>query len=432
MADINSQNTQTRFTSKQKIIIGSIVVVLFIIIVFGGSFMKKFTATPTLKVWGIGINNDDWSRVASRFNYNKKTISVEYTEKNPDTYLQELDTALKEGDAPDIFMINNLWIPSYKNIIVPLDLIDKNYNINNIRKEFVPVVEQDCVEGNNLFGLPISVDTLALYYNVNILDQLGIANIPSTWNDITNNISILRTVDQYNRIKRVAIPLGLADNINHAADILSALMLQQGLDIINKTTRTSDINNGIEALNFYTQFAKPSSLFYTWNSEFTNSLDSFAFGQSVFYIGYLRDAELIKEKNPNLIFDIAEFPQSSKQNNKTTFASYNVLVVSKQSTNPQIAWAFIKYLTTDDITDQITSQANLLPSKRSLIEYYINMPLMSAFAKGALVAKTFYCPDYTQYEYLFNDTITNVALKNMPVKDALDKLQTNLSYQLYK
>jgi hypothetical protein len=66
-------------------------------------------------------------------------------------------------------------------------------------------------------------------------------------------------------------------------------------------------------------------------------LDSFAFGQSVFYIGYLRDAELIKEKNPNLIFDIAEFPQSSKQNNKTTFASYNVLVVSKQSTNPQIA-----------------------------------------------------------------------------------------------
>ncbi|HRV32341.1 MAG TPA: hypothetical protein P5241_02140 [Candidatus Paceibacterota bacterium] len=63
---------------------------------------------------------------------------------------------------------------------MPLDLIDKNYNINNIRKEFVPVVEQDCVEGNNLFGLPISVDTLALYYNVNILDQLGIANIPST------------------------------------------------------------------------------------------------------------------------------------------------------------------------------------------------------------------------------------------------------------
>jgi len=51
MADINSQNTtQTRFTSKQKIIIGSIVIVLFIIIVFGGSFMKKFTATPTLKV----------------------------------------------------------------------------------------------------------------------------------------------------------------------------------------------------------------------------------------------------------------------------------------------------------------------------------------------------------------------------------------------
>jgi len=245
-------------------------------------------------------------------------------------------------------------------------------------------------------------------------------------------MSTLRTVDEYNRIKRVAIPMGLADNVNHSADILATLMMQQGLNIIDKNTRSSDIGDGSEALNFYTQFAKPSSPFYTWNSSFANSLDSFAFGQSVFYIGYLRDADIIKDKNPNLIFDIAEFPQPSNQNNKTTFASYNVFVVSKQSTHPQIAWAFIKYLTADDITDQITSLAKLLPSKRSLIENYINMPLMSAFAKGALVAKTFYCPDYTQCEYLFNEAITNVALKNMRAGDALNKLQTNLSYQLYK
>jgi len=59
MFNANTQNTQTRFTSKQKIIIGSIVVILFIIIVFGGSFMKNFSEAPTLKVWGIGINNND-------------------------------------------------------------------------------------------------------------------------------------------------------------------------------------------------------------------------------------------------------------------------------------------------------------------------------------------------------------------------------------
>jgi hypothetical protein len=61
-------------------------------------------------------------------------------------------------------------------------------------------------------------------------------------------------------------------------------------------------------------------------------LDAFAFGQSVFYIGYARDKKLIEEKNPNLIFGVEAIPQFDL-NNKITFSSYYNFVVSKRSEN---------------------------------------------------------------------------------------------------
>jgi hypothetical protein len=154
-------------------------------------------------------------------------------------------------------------------------------------------------------------------------------------------------VDQSKRIQRSAIPLGLTDNINHATDILGLFMLQKGINIINSDHKTLDLDNSVimgdslsspgeQALNFYTQFAKPGTSLYTWNSSLPNSLDAFAFGQSVFYIGYAQDKIKIQNKNPNLNFGIGAMPQFD-QNNKANYASYNVFVVSDKSKNPDVA-----------------------------------------------------------------------------------------------
>jgi hypothetical protein len=81
-------------------------------------------------------------------------------------------------------------------------------------------------------------------------------------------------VDQYKRIQRAAIPLGLAGNVNYATDILALLMLQKGANIVDMETRNIDIDTfvktttgsilpGEEALSFYTQFAKPGTTTYT-------------------------------------------------------------------------------------------------------------------------------------------------------------------------
>ena len=163
-----------------------------------------------------------------------------------------------------------------------------------------------------------------------------------------NMLPKLRTVDQYKRILRVCIPLGLADNVNHAVDILGLLMMQQGANIVSADHTKIDINDSIrsgsintspaeQALGMYTQFAKPTSLLYTWNSSFPSSLDAFAFGQSVFYIGYASDKTKIQEKNPNLAFGISGIPQFTQSSSQVNFASYDNFVVSNKAQDTVLA-----------------------------------------------------------------------------------------------
>jgi maltose-binding protein MalE len=52
--------------------------------------------------------------------------------------------------------------------------------LKKLEDEYPTVIKTDLIEKNNLYGAPLSIDTLALYYNRNFLDQAGIALKPQT------------------------------------------------------------------------------------------------------------------------------------------------------------------------------------------------------------------------------------------------------------
>jgi len=70
------------------------------------------------------------------------------------------------GRGPDIYMIHNTWIPRYEEKLlgVPSELI----TIKDFQENFVDVVYKDFIVDGYIAALPLSVDTLALYYNKDI------------------------------------------------------------------------------------------------------------------------------------------------------------------------------------------------------------------------------------------------------------------------
>ena len=62
-----------------------------------------------------------------------------------------------------------------------------------IRDIFPDVVYSDVVKDNLIYGLPLSIDTLALFYNREHLNSAGIVAPPTTWQElIINKINALK------------------------------------------------------------------------------------------------------------------------------------------------------------------------------------------------------------------------------------------------
>src|SRR6185503_13355960 len=119
---------------------------------------------------------------------------------------------------------------------------------------------------------------------------------------------------------RSGLAMGTNANVNRAVDILYLLMLQQGVTpyssdgLVVKLDQEKEKNGEYyqpaeEALSYYTSFATPQSPNYNWNARSDYSIDAFANGRAAFLYSYSYTAQTIRQKNPNLNFDVAMVPQ---------------------------------------------------------------------------------------------------------------------------
>ena len=91
------------------------------------------------------------------------SVTIEYTKKNVENYEKDLVSALAAGNGPDIFSIHNSWLPAYMDKITPAPTSTLNYTQYN--NDFVDVAVSDFTKNGSVYGVPLSVDSLALYYN---------------------------------------------------------------------------------------------------------------------------------------------------------------------------------------------------------------------------------------------------------------------------
>ncbi len=188
----------------------------------------------------------------------------------------------------------------------------------------------------------MSVDSLALYYNKDMMGSAGIATPPKTWSELATDVQKIKRQDSHGYFLQSGVALGTNANVNRAVDILYLMMLQQGTmpytgmqptfaDPVQKNGNFT--NPGVSALSFYTSFANPSSPNYNWNAQSDYSIDAFANGRAAFLYSYSYSRATILQKSPNLNFDVAGVPQPDLNNPSVNFANYWGEVVSKQSKN---------------------------------------------------------------------------------------------------
>ncbi len=425
----------TKLTKQQIAIIGLGGLIVIIII---GAFLFSGISTPqvnqySLTIWGTQ-DETVWKKIIQDYEAFKPNVSVSYQQINADNYDSQVLNALASGNGPDIFEIDNHQLLENLSRITPVD--PQQLNISQLNNLFPDVVGQDFTLNGQIYALPINMDTLALFYNNDLFNAAGVAQPPTTWSNIEALIPVFKQADSNGQINQAAIALGgSSQTINYAPDILSFLMLQYGTAMAQISSNgyqasfaeNQTENPGLNAFNFYLNFATPSNADYTWNDTLGNSFDEFAAGKVAMMLAYGKDIGVIQNKNAYLNFKTAAAPQLNPSK-PVSYANYQGLVVSKQSNAPSWAWNFIIFLTANDQEETAYLKAeNQLPALRSLIAQGINDQNNSIFNRQALTAQSWLIPNESQTNSAFSSAIKNVLSGLLAPQDALNQAESQIN-----
>lgn len=437
MEEIKNPLQNINLSKPQLIAAGVIIFIIFIIIgIFTGILpgLKQQKVAPPqmdLTIWGVDDDEEVFSAGLRAYGKLHPNVKVSYKKIDEANYEQEFINALAAGKGPDIFMVNNSWLPKHFNKMSPLPA--EKLSLNQLDSLFPEVVKKDFVWENSIYALPLYIDTLALFYNQDIFDNYAIAVPPRDWLQFKNLVPKLRKIDSEGNLIRAAAAIGGSEKtVHNAADILSLLMLQAGTEMTTENfTGASFVFSlkggepGVESLNFYTDFADPKDLYYTWNENMPYSLDAFAQGTAAMVFEYASRKEILKIKNPFLKIKISPMPQpNAKPEAAVNYANYRGLAVSKYTKYPDWVWDLVLYLTTDDVSAQnYLEKTGHPPALRALIQEYADDPEIGVFAKQALTAKSWLKPDPDKTRIIFSQMIEAVVSKQLEIYDALSQAE---------
>ncbi len=411
----------------KKIIAFSLLLVFVLTAGFGCKTSSQATQEAskpiTLVFWQAFDDSDAFDDIIAKYKVLHPNINIEYKKFRYEEYENELLNAWAEDRGPDIFAIQNTWIKKYQTKLTPMPAeitmaymvetgtiqkevvpqlkTTKSLTIRDLRNTFADVVYSDVVlEDGKIYGLPLSVDTLALYYNRDLLNNAGITAAPAYWNkEFQQDVKKLTKQDPKAGIVQSGVALGTSKNINRFSDILSVLMMQNGAVMTSGNqvtfhaipeTMSNNYNPGLEALRFYTDFANPNKEVYSWNNEMPNALEAFTSGNLAMFFGYSFNVEQIRAQAPKLNFGIAKLPQIEGNSLQINFANYWVDAVSKKSKHPNEAWDFIQFLTKEENAKIYLEKTKKPTALKSLINSQKDSEDLGVFAEQILSAKSWY------------------------------------------
>ncbi len=442
---------------------------------------------PPITVWGTlpasTFNNVlDKARQDAELAAQVKDLQITYVEKRDSDFDREFIEALADGKGPDAVIITQDMLLRHKNKFYPI--LPTSLSTRTFKDSFIPIsgLFQD---NTATYALPLFVDPLVMYWNVDMFNNAGYARPPKGWVELPDLALSMSKRDTSGNITKSAVALGEFSNINNAKEILSTLFLQVGAPIIGygsdgrlrsglnagkvdannapfspAPTASDEMNAYSEptdgltlspaasALRFYTDFANPAKKVYSWNHALARSRDRFASGDLAIYFGYASEKPLLQAKNPSISFDVAMMPQISNATSRLTYGKLYGFAIQARSPNVVGAYNIGTLLSSPRFSAYFAKYFNAAPARIDALAYgYVLNTGVAAdlaenpedpgrlaraadqeiFNQAAISARGWLDPDRAQSDSVFRTMVENVISGQYSVANAVSTAESTLS-----
>ncbi len=382
----------------------------------------SLTKTIDLSYWGVWDSQDDLEPLFNDFTSLHPNVKISYRRFRYQEYEQALLEAWAEDRGPDLYSLPASWLNKYQSRITPQpkeirlafqetkSTLGKKETVTvvksvpvfspaDVKNKFVDVVYDDAVKDGKIYGLPFSVDTLALFYNRDILDKAGVALPPTNWTELAESVKKITQVNLKNDITRSGVAMGTAANVAQAVDVVSLLMLQNGARLTDSEGKSAfdqstgsdkDYYPGLEALKFYTDFADPLKEVYTWNKKMPDSLEAFISGKLAMMFGYAYHLPMIKGRAPKLDLGVVAMLQIKDSARVFNYTNYWLETVSHKTKNAALAWGFLNFANENREITKYLKRTKKPTALRALLYAQKDTPELAVFNEQTLTAKRWY------------------------------------------
>lgn len=424
---------------------------LILVVVFGGLFfvalilLKTYQPAPDptvsqigeITIWGTVPEQQMFELLEEIKIADEGYQWVTYKSFTPESFDNAFVTALADQKGPDLLLLSHESLVEHRGRLQPLTY--EAFPFGTIRDTYVEGAEVFALM-DGMYGLPVMVDPLVLYWNRDMFSSNGLLAAPKTWEDLVSSIVPTLTVKDYSRtINRASVAMGEYSNVKNAFPIISLLLLQGGSRMVVEESPTrysvelaGQIGGGNtdpfdSAIAFYSNFSNINNSLYTWNRSLREDKDMFLSEDLAVYFGMASEGKDIEIKNPNLSFDIAEVPQGATATTKRTYGQFYAFSVPKAAKNKTASFIVMQRLAEAANAQKLADSYGMAPVHRSSVaagnsDVYGRIAYTSAvFARGWLN------PDKDRVGQVFTTMLDDVNANRSDVyaatNDAVTRVQ---------
>lgn len=366
--------------------------------------------------------------------------NVSYAEKNPATLVAELSSAIATDAAPDLILASQEELYALSKFIMPIP--HSTLSARTFQDAFVEGANIYFAPGGvGYYGMPFLVDPLVLFVNRPILASSGIARPPATWEALIGLVPNVALLTSSRQVTRGLIAFGAYDNVDNARGILSSLFLQTNIAIVSyapngaivaslgvdASSESGEAQPGRAVVGFYTQFADPSKVSYTWNGSLPSSERMFLTGDLALYPAYASRARHLRFANPNLNFDAAPLPQPATASGKRVYGLFYAFMIPRGAKNPSGAYQASTVFAGPSGQAAGALHTGLAPVALGALAQAPEDPISAVAYASALYSRGWLSPSVAEIDRIFSGMIRDVISGRSSITVALASAERTLS-----
>lgn len=314
-------------------------------------------------------------KLIPKFEADNPGIKVELLRDNDSSFYDKLVTQITAGKGPDVVRVDPAKAPQYIASGWALPLGDAVGD----RADYFPAALDAVTKDGELYGVPLDVEALALFYRTDLLAAAGYTTAPTTWADFTKAAKALTKDGNY----------GAALFGGWGAFEFYPWLWQAGAEMLNAdgTKATFNSPEAVKALQLWVDLqasAMPAGMATATEDDVKGPFIS---GNVAMFTSGPWTIPSLKEAGIDGKWAVAPMPAG--KTNATVLGGMDLLAL-KNSKHPEEAKTFIGWLMKDANAKQYYQEIGGLPAKVALFDdpAFASDPYVSQFKSVLESAKS--------------------------------------------